>query len=70
MELIAATRVGKAQVRAAEARPYSEQLTSVILDLARLSSGLNHPLLREPGAVVTDADELGDAASQKTLATE
>jgi F-type H+-transporting ATPase subunit gamma len=56
MELIAATRVGKAQVRAAEARPYSEQLTSVILDLARLSSGLSHPLLREPGSTTTDAD--------------
>jgi F-type H+-transporting ATPase subunit gamma len=56
MELIAATRVGKAQVRAAEARPYSEQLTSVILDLARLSSGINHPLLRTPGDEVTDED--------------
>jgi len=56
MELIAATRVGKAQVRAAEARPYSEQLTSVILDLARLSSGINHPLLRSPGDRVTDAE--------------
>ena len=56
MELIAATRVGKAQVRAAEARPYSEQLTSVILDLARLSSGLKHPLLRKPGEAGTDED--------------
>jgi F-type H+-transporting ATPase subunit gamma len=56
MELIAATRVGKAQVRAAEARPYSEQLTNVILDLARLSTGLNHPLLRAPGEMGTDDD--------------
>lgn len=55
MELIAATRVAKAQERAAEARPYSEQLTAVILDLARLSSGLSHPLLREP----QPAEELG-----------
>lgn len=56
MELIAATRVGKAQVRAAEARPYSEQLTNVILDLARLSSGLKHPLLRDPGEEQLDED--------------
>jgi len=62
MELIAATRVGKAQVRAAEARPYSEQLTSVILDLARLSSGLNHPLLREPAS----AAESGQGRAETT----
>ena len=35
MELIAATRVVKAQERAAQARPYSERMTSVIGDLAQ-----------------------------------
>ena len=34
MELIAATRVVKAQQRANEARPYSEHITQVIQDLA------------------------------------
>ncbi len=44
MELIAATRVVKAQQAANSARPYSEHITEVIRDLA--SGGLiNHPLL-------------------------
>ncbi|MEI7593459.1 MAG: F0F1 ATP synthase subunit gamma [Actinomycetes bacterium] len=47
MELIAATRVVKAQDRAAEARPYSEQITAMILDLVRAGAAKNHPLLRE-----------------------
>jgi F-type H+-transporting ATPase subunit gamma len=47
MELIAATRVVKAQERAAEARPYSEQMTNVILDLAGLGAEASHPLLRK-----------------------
>jgi F-type H+-transporting ATPase subunit gamma len=34
MELIAATRVVKAQARANEARPYAERITQVIVDLA------------------------------------
>ena len=34
MELIAATRVATAQQRSRAARPYSEQLTGVIEDLA------------------------------------
>src|SRR4051812_41226032 len=46
MELIAATRVVKAQERANAARPYSEQMTNVILDLAQLGAA-NHPLLRD-----------------------
>ncbi len=33
MELIAATRVVKAQDRAAASRPYAEEITAVILDL-------------------------------------
>jgi F-type H+-transporting ATPase subunit gamma len=47
MELIAATRVVKAQQRAAAARPYSEQITAVIQDLAGAGASVDHPLLRE-----------------------
>ena len=47
MELISATRVVKAQDRAAAARPYSEQITSVILDLVRAGAAKDHPLLRD-----------------------
>lgn len=51
MELIAATRVAKAQQRAAAARPYSENLTGVIQHLAERSGDLDHPLLVEPEEV-------------------
>ena len=47
MELISATRVVKAQDRAAAARPYSEQITSVILDLVQAGAAKDHPLLRD-----------------------
>ena len=47
MELIAATRVTKAQQRVAAARPYSEQVTAVIQNLARGGAELAHPLLRQ-----------------------
>jgi len=51
MELIAATRVVKAQDRAAAARPYAEEITSVIMDLVKAGAARDHPLLREhPGA--------------------
>jgi F-type H+-transporting ATPase subunit gamma len=46
MELIAATRVAKAQQRALAARPYSEQLTSVIQHLAENGGITDHPLLK------------------------
>jgi F-type H+-transporting ATPase subunit gamma len=46
MELIAATRVTSAQQRAAAARPYAEQITSVIAHLASAGASLDHPLLR------------------------
>ena len=53
MELIAATRVVKAQERAAAARPYSEEITAVIAQLARAGAAKDHPLLRtNPGADV------------------
>jgi F-type H+-transporting ATPase subunit gamma len=47
MELISATRVVKAQERAAAARPYSEQITAVILDLVQAGATQDHPLLRD-----------------------
>jgi len=47
MELISATRVVKAQDRAAAARPYSEEITSVILDLVNAGAAKDHPLLRD-----------------------
>ena len=47
MELIAATRVVKAQDRAASARPYSDEITSVIVDLLRAGAAKEHPLLRD-----------------------
>lgn len=51
MELIAATRVVKAQDRAAASRPYAEEITSVIMDLVKAGAARDHPLLREhPGA--------------------
>jgi F-type H+-transporting ATPase subunit gamma len=48
MELIAATRVAKAQTAATEARPYAEQITEVIADLAAGGTEVSHPLLIQP----------------------
>src|SRR5438067_3782372 len=45
MELIAASRIVKAQARVAAARPYSEKITEVIRNLAAGGAGLDHPLL-------------------------
>ena len=45
MELIAASRIVKAQLRVAAARPYSEQITEVIRSLAAGGADLSHPLL-------------------------
>jgi F-type H+-transporting ATPase subunit gamma len=45
MELIAASRIVKAQARVAAARPYAEQITEVIRNLAGGGAGLSHPLL-------------------------
>jgi F-type H+-transporting ATPase subunit gamma len=51
MELIAATRVVRAQQRARAARPYAEQLTGVIEDLSAGGADVDHPLLRQPEQV-------------------
>ena len=47
MELISASRIVKAQQRVAAARPYSEQITEVIRNLARAGAGKTHALLSE-----------------------
>jgi F-type H+-transporting ATPase subunit gamma len=62
MELIAASRIVKAQARVAAARPYSEQITEVIRNLAAAGAGTSNPLLttreevRNVGYVVIAAD--------------
>ncbi|MCB0996824.1 MAG: F0F1 ATP synthase subunit gamma [Acidimicrobiales bacterium] len=53
MELIAATRVAKAQQRANAARPYAEKITGVIEDLAAGGTGVEHPLLAQSESVRT-----------------
>ena len=47
MELIAASRILKAQQRVEEARPFAERLTAAISDVAAAASALGHPMLVE-----------------------
>ena len=47
MELIASSRIVKAQARVEASRPYAVQLTSAMEDLARQSGSINHELLEE-----------------------
>jgi F-type H+-transporting ATPase subunit gamma len=47
MELIAASRILKAQQRVVAARPYADQLTQAMEDVARQTGALDHPLLEE-----------------------
>jgi F-type H+-transporting ATPase subunit gamma len=47
MELIAASRIVRAQQRVAAARPYSERITEVIRNLAAAGAGGDSPLLAE-----------------------
>src|ERR671916_448156 len=62
MEMIAASRVVKAQQRVAAARPYAEQMTEVIRQLAASGVGLDNPMLsprdeiRTVGFVAITAD--------------
>ena len=62
MELIAASRIVKAQQRVAAARPYSEQITEVIRNLASAGAGGGQALLtprdevRTVGYIVVSAD--------------
>jgi F-type H+-transporting ATPase subunit gamma len=45
MELIAASRIVKAQERVKAAKPYAEKMTEVIRNVGRASGGASHPLL-------------------------
>jgi F-type H+-transporting ATPase subunit gamma len=47
MELIAASRIVKAQQRVNDARPYADLLTRAREDLARQTGSISHPLLEE-----------------------
>jgi F-type H+-transporting ATPase subunit gamma len=74
MELIATSRIMKAQQRVEQARPYAEQLTAAIADVATASSNLGNPLLEqrpEPKAaavfVVTSDRGLAGAYSSNAL---
>ena len=55
MELIAASRIVKAQQRVPRPRPYSERITEVIRNLAAGGAGLDHPLLQPARDVHTVA---------------
>lgn len=46
-ELIATSRIGKAQARMEASRPYAEEITKVLSALADAASSLDHPLLTE-----------------------
>ena len=45
MELIATARIGKAQIRVSQAKPYTEKMNEVIRNIAASSGSLSHPLL-------------------------
>ena len=47
MELIATSRIAKAQQRVEAARPYAELLTQAMEDVARQTGSVAHPLLEE-----------------------
>ena len=55
MELIAASRILKAQQRVNAARPYSEQITEVIRNLAAAGAGKGSPLLEQREEIRTVA---------------
>jgi F-type H+-transporting ATPase subunit gamma len=46
-ELIATSRIAKAQARVSAAKPYSQEITAVLSALASAASSLDHPLLTE-----------------------
>ncbi|GAB2638708.1 F0F1 ATP synthase subunit gamma [Gordonia jinhuaensis] len=46
-ELIATSRITKAQSRVAAAKPYSDEMTAVLSELASNAGNLDHPLLTE-----------------------
>jgi F-type H+-transporting ATPase subunit gamma len=62
MELIATSRITKAQQRVEQARPYAELLTQAMEDVARQTGSIVHPLLearedaRRAGVLVVTSD--------------
>ena len=61
MELIATSRIARAQVRVAQAQPYTNKMNDVIRNIAAASGGLSHPLLerrevKTAGVVVVTSD--------------
>src|SRR5205814_10286040 len=73
MELIAASRIVKAQQRVAAARPYSERITEVIRNLAVGGAGIDHALLKpndDPHTIayVVDTADRGLACANNTHA--
>jgi F-type H+-transporting ATPase subunit gamma len=51
MELIAASRIVRAQQAINAARPYVEKMAEVVAHLSRTPDGRDHPIFREPEAV-------------------
>jgi F-type H+-transporting ATPase subunit gamma len=45
MELIATARIGKAQLRVAQSKPYTQKMNEVIRNIASSSGSVTHPLL-------------------------
>jgi len=45
MELIATARIGKAQIRVAQAKPYTQKMNDVIRNIAGSGGAVSHPLL-------------------------
>ena len=76
MELISASRIVKAQAAVAAARPYSEQITNVIGNLAAAGAGLSSPLLMQREdvrtvayVVITDDRGLAGAYNSNVIRT-
>src|SRR4051794_41837185 len=62
MELIATSRIAKARARVDESRPYAEQITAVLAQLAQRAA-LDHPLLVEGGNTNKAAVLVGTSGS-------
>jgi F-type H+-transporting ATPase subunit gamma len=67
MELIAASRIVRAERRVEEARPFSERIATVIRDLAATAGQVDHPLLQrhddKPTAYLVVAADRGLAGA-------
>ena len=50
MELIATARIGRAQQRVAQAKPYVEKMVEVISNIATATGSMSHPLLEQRDA--------------------